>query len=154
MIDEDDDLTKHLPLSDLKTEPGSDDIVDSTAMTPYVNLARAVMAHNDPRSAVEEIAALPLEKRYVWRVVSALKWAFADFENLSVVADRRTLSQEDLDTLADLLRLRPLQFCLFLSALYGEDRMEAIIASSVRQVKELREKRRQTVAGEAKLGEE
>ncbi len=41
--------------------------------------------------------ALPLEKRYAWRVASALKWAFADFENLNVVADRRTLSQEDLN---------------------------------------------------------
>jgi hypothetical protein len=36
-------------------------------------------------------------------VESAIKWAFADFENLNVVADRRTLSQEDLDKLVDLI---------------------------------------------------
>jgi hypothetical protein len=26
-----------------------------------------------------------------WRVALALRWAFADFENLNIVADRRTL---------------------------------------------------------------
>jgi hypothetical protein len=53
-------------------------------------------------------------------VESAIKWAFADFENLNVVADRRTLSQEDLDKLVDLIRVRPLQFCMFLSALLAK----------------------------------
>lgn len=111
-------------------------------MQPYVKLAAAVMDHKTVRPAVEEIAALPLEERYTWRVASALKWAFAAFENLNVVADRRALGQEDLDKLVELLRIRPLQFCLFLAALFGEDRMEKIIAGSVEQVKALRTKRR------------
>ena len=128
--------------------------MDSPAMEPYVNLALAVMGHKDPRPAVEEIAALPLEKRYTWRVASALKWAFADFENLNIVADRRTLSQEDLDRLVDLIKIRPLQFCLFLSALFGEERMEALITASVQQVKDLRAKRRQTMGREQESGEE
>jgi hypothetical protein len=76
-------------------------------MGPYVKLALAVMGHKDVHRAVEEITALPLEKRYTWRVASALKWAFADFENLNVVADRRTLNQVDLDKLVDLLKVRP-----------------------------------------------
>ena len=91
---------------------------------------------------------------HTWRVASALKWAFADFENLNVVADRRTLSQEDLDTLVDLLRIRPLQFCLFLAALFGEDRMEKLIASSVEQVKTIRANRRKSLGREPELGEE
>jgi hypothetical protein len=123
-------------------------------MQPYMNLALAVMGHKDVGHAVEEITALPLEKRYTWRVASALKWAFADFENLSVVADRRTLSQEDLDKLVDLLRVRPLQFCLFLAALFGEERMESLISSSVEQVKTLRANRRKTLGREPKLEEE
>src|SRR5580698_91058 len=80
----------------------------------------------------------------MWRVASALKWAFADFENLNIVADRRTLCQEDLDKLVDLLRIRPLQFCMFLAALFGEKNMETLITSSVQQVKTLRAKRRQS----------
>ena len=33
-------------------------------MRRYMKLAAAVIAHKDPRAAVEEIAALPLESRY------------------------------------------------------------------------------------------
>jgi hypothetical protein len=139
--------TKQMPLRDIKTEPGSEDLLDCPAMQPYVNLALAVMGHKDPRPAVEEITALPLEQRYTWRVASALKWAFADFENLNVVADRRTLRQEDLDKLVDLIRVRPLQFCMFLAALFGEERMEKLISSSVEQVKTLRAKRRESLEG-------
>jgi len=137
-----DDAAQQVPLQDLKIDSTAEDLLDSPALRPYVKLAMAVMGHKDPRSAVEEITALPLEERYTWRVASALKWAFADFENLNVVADRRTLGQEDLDKLVDLLRHRPLQFCMFLAALYGEEQMEKIISSSVEQVRALRAKRR------------
>ena len=123
-------------------------------MQPYMNLALAVMGHKDVGPAVEEITALPLEKRYTWRVASALKWAFADFENLSVVADRRTLCQEDLDKLVDLLRVRPLQFCMFLAALFGEEQMEKLMSSSVEQVKTIRAKRRTTLGRETGLEED
>ena len=87
-------------------------------------------------------------------MASALKWAFADLESLSIVADRRTLCQEDLDKLVDLLRVRPLQFCMFLAALFGEDKMEELISSSVQQVKTLRANRRKALGREPKLEEE
>jgi hypothetical protein len=119
-----------------------------------MKLAAAVMGHKDPGPAVKEIAALPLEKRYTWRVASALKWAFTDFENLNVVADRRALCQEDLDTLVDLLRVRPLQFCMFLAALFGEEQMEKVISASVKQVKTLRANPRKSLGREPELGEE
>ena len=143
-----DDSTKWIPPQDLKMEPGAEELLSSPALKPYMNLALAVMAHKDVRPAIEEISALPLEERYTWRVASALKWAFADFENLSVVADRRTLCQADLDKLVDLIRLRPLQFCMFLAALFGEERMEKLISSSVEQVKTLRAKRRESLGDE------
>jgi hypothetical protein len=150
----DDDQIKRIPIKDLKIDPTAEDLIDSPSMEPYVRLALAVMGHKDAAPAVEEIAALPLEQRYTWRVASALKWAFADFENLNVVADRRTLSQEDLDTLVDLLKFRPLQFCLFLAALFGEERMEKMMSSSVEQVKKLRANRRKSLGREPELGEE
>jgi hypothetical protein len=148
------DSTKQVPLRDLKMEPEAEELLESAAMQPYMKLALAVMEHKDVGPAVEEITALPLEKRYTWRVASALKWAFADFENLNVVADRRTLSQGDLDTLVDLLRVRPLQFCMFLAALFGEEQMEKLISSSVQQVKTIRANRRTSLGREAELGEE
>jgi hypothetical protein len=104
---------KQILICDLTVDPAAENLLDSSAVEPDTKPARVVMGHKDPRPAVEGITALPLEKRYTWRVASALKWAFADFENLNVVADRCTLSQEDLDKLVDLLRVRPLQFFLF-----------------------------------------
>jgi hypothetical protein len=150
----DDDPIKQVPIRDLKIDPTAEDLIDSPAMEPYLKLALAVMGHKDVGPAVEEITALPLGKRYTWRVASALKWAFADFENLNVVADRRTLSQEDLDTLVDLLRIRPIQFCMFLAALFGEEQMEKMMSSSVQQVKTLRANRRKSLGREPELGEE
>jgi hypothetical protein len=151
---ENDPSSRNVPIGDLKVDPTAEDLINSPAMQPYVSLAVAVMGHTDPNPAVAEITALPLEERYTWRVASALKWAFADFDNLNVVADRRTLGQADLDTLVDLLKLRPLQFCMFLAALYGEERMEQIVSASVRQVKELKSKRRESLGPAAKPDEE
>jgi hypothetical protein len=149
-----DDSTKWIPPQDLKMEPGAEDLLDSPALKPYMDLALAVMGHKDVGPAIKEITALPLEKRYTWRVASALKWAFADFESLSVVADRRTLGQEDLDKLVDLLRARPLQFCLFFAALFGEEQMEKVMSSSVQQVKTLRANRRRSLGREPEFGED
>jgi hypothetical protein len=145
--------TKRIPQRDLKMEPGAEELL-SPSLEPYFKLAVAVMGHEGVVPAVEEITALPLEQRYTWRVASALKWAFADFENLNVVADRRTLCQEDLDKLVDLLRVRPVQFCMFFAALFGEERMEKLIASSVEQVKALRANRLKSLGLERELGED
>lgn len=109
--------------------------MDSPAMEPYLELAMAVMGDKDADLAMQAIAALPLEERYVWRVASALKWAFADCETLNVEADRRTFTQEDRHRLLELLKHRPLQFCLFLSALFGEKQMEALMISAIRNAR-------------------
>ena len=149
-----DDSTKQVPIRDLKGDPTAEDLTDSPEMKPYMNLALAVMGHKDVGPPVEEITALPLEKRYTWRVASALKCAFADFENLNVAADRRTLCQEDLDKLVDLLRVRPVQFCMFLAALFGEEQMEKLISSSVQQVKTIRANRQTSLGREPEFEED
>ncbi len=50
--------------------------------------------------------------------------------------------------------MRPLQFCMFLAALFSEDRMEKLITSSVQQVKAARENRRTSLVQEPALGDE
>jgi hypothetical protein len=137
MNDANDPSTRRMPIRDLKMEEGAEDLLSSPAMEPYMDLVLAMAAGQDLEAAVQEIAALPLEGRYVWRVASALKWAFADFESVSVVADRKTLSPEDRQKLADLLRVRPIQFCMFLAALFGEKQMELLMASAIRQCRQL-----------------
>jgi hypothetical protein len=127
-----DDSTKQIPLRDLKMEPEAEELLESAAMEPYMNLAVAMMGGKDTGPAIEELAALPLEKRYVWRVASALKWAFADFDTVTVEADRQTISPEDRKQLVDLLKHRPLQFCMFLSALFGQKQMELLMLSAIK----------------------
>jgi hypothetical protein len=64
-------------------EPEAEELPESAAMEPYMNRAIAMMGGKDTAPAIEELAALPLEKRYVWRVASALKWVFADFDTVT-----------------------------------------------------------------------
>jgi hypothetical protein len=82
-----------MPLRDLKTEPESEDLLDSPGMQPYMNLMLAEMQGLDTGPAMAALAGLPLEERYVWRVASALKWAFADSDTANVEADRKTMSK-------------------------------------------------------------
>jgi len=90
-------------------------------MKPYLDFAKAVMQGHDPTPELERIRKLPLEKRYAWRVASALKWAFADCDDFSVEADRQPLTPEGFARVMELLKFRPIQFCIFLKALVGAD---------------------------------
>ena len=131
-----DESPKQIPLRDLKVDPTAEDLLDSAAMEPYLNLAVAMMTGGkDTGPAIEELAALPLEKRYVWRVASALKWAFVDFDSLTVEADRQTISAEDRQQLVEMVRHRPLQFCLFLSTLFGQKQMELMMLSAIKNTR-------------------
>ncbi len=122
---------RRMSIKDIKTEPGSEDLLKSPAMQPYVRLALASVKGESMEPALAEIAALPLEKRYVWRVASALKWAFADYDSLNVAADRGTLTPEDKERITDLLEHRPIQFCLFLTALFGEAKMQQMMIAAI-----------------------
>jgi len=145
-VDQNRQPPKRIPIRDLKVEPEVEQLLESTAMEPYMNLAVAMMGGTDPNPAILQLLALPLEQRYVWRVVSALKWAFADFDTVTVDADRQTLSLEDRNQLIDLLKHRPLQFCLFLSALLGQEDMELMMLSAI--------KNSRTIAAQSQAGEQ
>jgi len=85
---------------------------------------------------MQEISGLPIEKRYVWRVASALKWGFADFEDWNVMVDRKTLKQEDAAKVMQLLRFSPIQFCMFLKALVGTEQMERMMSQAIAVAKD------------------
>jgi len=115
----------------LVMEDGARELLSAPEMQPYSRYIEAAMFGGDVDPSVREIAALPLEKRYVWRVASALKWGFADFEDWNAVVDRKTLQPEDFDRLMKLLRLRPIQFCMFLKSLVGVDEMERLMSHAI-----------------------
>jgi len=127
---------ENIPIKDLKIEEGSEEILKSPSMQPYMQLAMMVVKQQDPKEALEVISKLPLENRYIWRIASALKWAFCDFDDINVEADRATLEKVDLDKLMELLRLRPVQFCLFLKSLLGEQEMERVILEALSMAKQ------------------
>jgi hypothetical protein len=106
-------------------------------MKPYLNFAAALMQGHDPEPELEAIRQLPLEERYVWRVASTLRWAFADLDDLSVSADKETLTPEDFAKVRDLLKLRPIQFCLFLKALVGAEEMERVMVQAINGAKQV-----------------
>jgi hypothetical protein len=127
---------KVVELDSLKMEDGAKELMSAPEMQPYLRYMEAAMTGADVGPSVQEIAQLPLDKRYVWRVASALKWGFADFDDWSVVVDRKTLNQEDADKVMQLLRLRPIQFCMFLRALVGIEEMERLMAQGIAVAKE------------------
>jgi len=127
---------RNLPISEIHSEEGAQDLVRSERMKPYLALLKAQIAGQDTEPHLAALAALPLEDRYVWRVISALKWAFCDLETESAIADFRTLSEEDRVRVAEPLTLRATQFCLFVSALLGEDATERIMQHALRCTKE------------------
>jgi hypothetical protein len=131
------DETKYVPIKDLKVEEGAEDLLDSPLMQPYLKAAMALLQNKDSSSVIAEIAALPLEKRYVWRVASALKWGFADFDSGSVAMDRETLSAEDRERVAESVKYRPMQFCIFLKALFGAEEMQRLMVDAIKAAKQV-----------------
>jgi len=69
-------------------------------------------------------------------VASALGWAFADLDSLSVSADKDTLTPEDFARVRDLLKLRPMQMALFLKALVGTEEMLKMMVEAIKVAKQ------------------
>ena len=130
-----DEKPRSIPIKDLVTEEGAHELATSETMQPYLLLLKAGLQNKDTTPHLEEIAQLPLEKRYIWRIASALKWGFADFDSVYVPIDRETLSEEDLRKVLDLLRFRPMQLCMFLKALIGPEEMERLMTSAIAAAK-------------------
>src|ERR1035441_1873888 len=74
---------------------------------------------------------LPLEKRYIWRVASALKWGLADCESMSIEADKQTLTPADFAKVMDLLKFRPMQLAIVLKALVGVEDMQRMMVEAI-----------------------
>src|ERR1700679_2048207 len=90
-----------IPISSLQQEAGAQDLVRSEKMRPYLELLKAHIGGQDTAPYLAALAALPLEERSVWRVVSALKWAFCDLEPATVLPDLKSLSEDDLKLVSE-----------------------------------------------------
>lgn len=122
---------RYIPIDALRAESGSEELVNSESMKPYMELLVAAMGGRDTSRALAALAAIPLEQRYVWRVISALKWGLCDLETENVAVDIATLSEQDLKTVTEPLTLRAMQFSLFVKALVGDTRAREIMQQAI-----------------------
>jgi hypothetical protein len=120
-----------IPINELRQEAGASELATSPDMQPYLQYIMATMKGGDGKAELEIISKLPLEKRYVWRIVSAMKWAFADLEDMSIQADRDTLNTVDMAEVVDLLEIRPIQFCIVLKTLVGAEEMKMMMLKAI-----------------------
>ncbi len=97
----------------------------------------AAVVRRSECGAFSNDSRVPLEQRYVWRVLSALKWGFADFDSVNVAIDRKTLSPEDRKKVAELIAHRPVKCCLLLKALIGDEAMEDMMTQAISVAKKV-----------------
>ena len=126
-----DDNIERIPIKNLISEDGAHELATSPDMKPYLEFIKTVMQDHDPSPELEAIRRLPLEKRYIWRVASALKWGLADCESMSVEADRQTLTPEDFAKVVDVLKFRPMQLAIVLKALVGVEEMQRMMIEAI-----------------------
>lgn len=131
-----DERISSLPISEIHSEDGAQELIRAERMKPYLAFLKAQMGGQDIEPYLAALSALPLEARYVWRVVSALKWAFCDLDTETAIADLHTLSEADLKKVVEPLSLRAIQFCMFVNALIGEEATERIMQHALRCAKE------------------
>ena len=136
-MDEDD--IKRIPPGEVHSDESARDLLSSPDMQPYVRLAMAGLKGANVDSELRSIRDMPLERRYIWRVASALKWAFADFDTLNVRVDRDTLADRDMTTVLKMLEMRPIQFCMFLKALVGPLVMAQMMSEAIKVATDLGE---------------
>jgi hypothetical protein len=127
----DDNDIHQIPIKNIISEDGAHELATSPDMKPYLEFIKAVIQDHDPAPELEAIRQLPLEKRYIWRVASALKWGLADCESMSVEADRQTLTPEDFAKVVDLLKFRPMQLAIVLKALVGAEEMQRMMVEAI-----------------------
>lgn len=112
----------NLSLRGIKVDPLAHELATSEDMRPYFDCLQKAYRDNAVglEAALEVIRDLPLEKRYRWRVFSALKWAFADFEDEYVALDLPHIPEPTRSEMTKELELRLQQLRMLLQTFQSE----------------------------------
>ena len=128
---------KTVPRDKIKVDPYAKALSSSDQMRPYIELFTAIYSKDEKALEIarEKVDALPLEERYIWRILEALSWGFSDFDNETVRIDLECLSDADLQKLNGVTRniqlTRLTQLCLFLQELCGPETMKRLMENAV-----------------------
>jgi hypothetical protein len=111
-----------VPPKEIKSDPLAHELATSEEMKPYLDCL--IKAYRDNavglEAALEVIRDLPLEKRYTWRIFSALKWAFTDFEDEYVALDLPHIPESTRLEMTKELERRLLQLRMLLETFHTE----------------------------------
>jgi hypothetical protein len=105
-----------IPLNEIKIDPLAQELVRSEQSRPYTDYWLKVYSDDTAgiESALQILRDLPLEKRYTWRVFSALKWAFADFDDECVRLDLPHIPEAKRTDMVRELEIRLQQMAMLL----------------------------------------
>ena len=105
-----------IPLNELKIDPLAQELVRSEQSRPYMDYWMKAYSNDAVgiETALQVLRDLPVEKRYTWRVFSALKWAFADFDDECVKLDLPHISEAQRAEMTRELEIRLQQMVMLL----------------------------------------
>jgi len=105
-----------IPLNEISIDPLAQELVRSEQSRPYTDYF--MKAYSNDAAGVEKalqvLQDLPLEKRYTWRVFSALKWGLADFDDECVKLDLPHIPATKRAEMTKELQIRSLQLEMLL----------------------------------------
>jgi hypothetical protein len=114
--------THRISISEIKVDPLAHELATSEGTRPYLDCL--IKAYSNDAAGLETALAvvrdLPLEKRYTWRVLSALKLAFADFEDEYVALDLTHIPEPTRSDMTKELELRLQQLRMLLQTFHTE----------------------------------
>lgn len=114
--------THNVPLRGIKVDPLAHELAISEGNRPYLDCVIKAYRNNPVglEAAHQVVRDLPLEKRYVWRVFSALKWALADFDDEYVALDLPHIPEPTRSEMTKELELRLQQLRMLLQTFHTE----------------------------------
>ena len=118
----------------INTQNGTEEHSETPEMDVYSRILKAAARGQNLAPLLEELAQIPLEERYIWRVVSALKSVFEHYENACVWADLQTLGGMDLLRVECASRTAT-PFCRFLVTVCGSQPMEGTMSLAIGEAK-------------------
>ncbi len=103
-------------LKEIAIDPLAQELARSEQSRPYIDYFMKDCSNDGAgiKNALRVLRDLPLEKRYTWRVLSALKWAFADFDDECVRLDLPHIPEAKRTEMVKELEIRLQQMAMLL----------------------------------------
>jgi hypothetical protein len=113
---------RNVSLRGIKVVPLAHELATSEGTRPFLDCLIKAYRNNAVglEAALAVVRDLPLEKRYTWRVFSALKWAFADFEDEYVGLDLPHIPEPTRSEMTKELEPRVQQLRMLLQTFHTE----------------------------------